>query len=189
MNEILRRRRGLMAKKAGDLIYQLDAAITTATKDPVSTGLKLLESDIDFTIMISATTTARDVALYCCPITSAPWYNQAASSKGIYFGTGGGVSANGKFYAYGKNADIPNFGWSTNPETFKVVITHEAGTGAADAYYNIGNNVGSGSLSLTGGSFASQQNTLSFKMLGTVSDLRVYSSVKTLAEINTYLGL
>lgn len=175
-----------------DILYQLAEPMTfNGTSDYIDTGVKLLESDIDHSIVFSAVAGTRNIlnsTIFHCMTEIAPY-------PGYAFAVAGG----GKFYKLGITGgqeigtNVPS-----NDASFKVVITRIKGSstvnmkilynGEVKTYIKNNSNYVTVPKNLLIGCYQSTSGGRDRYWNGTINDFRVYNRVLSDNEIAEYLA-
>ena len=175
-----------------DILYQLAEPMTfNGTSDYIDTGVKLLESDIDHSIVFSAVAGTRNIlnsTIFHC-MTEIPPY------PGYAFAVAGGV----KFYKFAvSGAQEIGTNVLINDASFKVVITHIKGSstvnmktlynGEVKTYIRNNSNYVTVPQNLLIGCYQSTSGNRDRYWNGTINDFRVYNRVLSDNEIEEYLA-
>ena len=161
----------------------------------VDTGLDLLSTDRDFTILFdgtqpSAIATGSNVRLMVC-------WSSGTSYKGIFVGAGSsGTSYNPQWYS----AEIPSADRvllrNASNARFRIVYYHKAGESKATVIQKLNN--GTPVTSVLSSAFIAQEGHLFFggittsantqNWVGTINEATVYSKVLTQDQIDSFLA-
>lgn len=177
-----------------DILYMLPEPVTiSSTADRIDTGIKLWESDIDFTVATKArrTQSGTEQVLFVCGNITAPW-------NGLIFNFG---------HSFGCYVNVTGGNAYTDPTMIlkypkdyigdvAIVCTHVSGTDLYKIKYVYDGEVyedsqtktyRSHSIEAFGGSNYEKNNK--FWRNGVISDLRILNRVMTDEEINAYFGV
>ena len=172
------------------LIYSLvDHVFDGTINTQVDSGVKLLETDQSFTILIDLMTTTAQQS-------SPSWrllHCMDTNARGINFGRGvnGGVVEKWmSVYEEISSNDFANLSGS-----HKVVVTHEAGSNSATYMYRLGTNAVN-SRTVSDSAFYANDTTLYIggspgnnRALTGTGTVKIYDSVLSQARINEFLGV
>lgn len=174
-----------------DLLYKLPSPIYDTTNYIIlDTGIKLLDKDHTYTIIVDAYVSFRDAApLFCCKYNatgiSSEIYKSVVNNGGI--GVMSSCAVGGKGLSFSSNKSRFDYtdngwslGWAAGGYTFKLIVTHLEGT---DSYKIYTRNVDSDWAKvseMTGVEYNSSMttnNTVKSIFKGALYDLSIYSRV------------
>lgn len=186
---MMERRRALMVagRKGLKRLYALPEPYTfPSTNNNLKTDCTLLDSDRDYTILFRFNPVYRDYCFACNPGTlGTPWYKNAVTTKGIFWGKAAEVSGPSRVYAYGKY-DTLSMTWDS-AKSVSVVIQHHKGSMSVVSYYRE-NNGNIAYAETASGTFSASNNPVFIRgRSGTLQDLQIYEGILSMADITNYL--
>ena len=153
----------------------------------VPTGVKLLEQNIDYSIVVDAEfnvktiNTNGNVGIIECMEPTSPWWGLKIQS------TKTGVETSKlEVIAYGQYS-TEKFDVSGDVR-LRAVITHVAGTNTVSFKMTVGNEVKTGSCGSSIKSITREYYAVGYNFIGTMNLSKLYSRVLTADEIDGYLA-
>lgn len=176
-----------------DILYQLAEPMTfNGTSDYIDTGVKLLESDIDHSIVFSAVAETRNIlnsTIFHCMTEISPY-------PGYAFAVAGGGNSY-KLGIPGGQEIVTNV--PSNDSSFKVVITHIKGSstvnmkilynGEVKTYTADNSNYVTVPQNLLIGCYQTTDGVRGRYWNGTINDFRIYNRVLSNEEITAYFAV
>lgn len=160
-------------------VYRLAEATTFDGTNTVDTGYALCENYKAFTVVVDFTSTTKRGSVFGCDKNAS--YGVGVKCQSSYYWSA--------YWSISTNKDVHN---ASNG--VKYVITHEANSNIAKAYYIYEDALTTQEFTIPEGNYNSNMNFTNTVILGSgfagiINDFKIYESVLSQEEINAYVGV